>query len=60
MTSLPPDAYGPAVASETHENPRCWQCGRRLAEYLTEPFSLRCGRCKAQNRKGDTLILVTT
>jgi hypothetical protein len=26
----------------------CWRCGRRIAEHLTVPFSLRCIRCGAQ------------
>jgi len=34
----------------TVQYPRCWRCNRSLAEYLTAPWSLRCHRCKAQNK----------
>jgi len=33
--------------------PSCWRCGRTLAEWLSRPWSLRCQRCKAPNRRGD-------
>ena len=26
---------------------RCTGCGRRLAQYATPPYSIRCYRCKA-------------
>jgi len=43
-TAEPP----PASATIDHE-PRCWRCGRRLAEYISRPWSLRCQKCKAPN-----------
>ena len=30
---------------------RCWRCGRKLAELLTPPYYLQCGKCKARNRE---------
>ena len=34
--------------------PRCWRCGRILAERLARPWSMRCSRsrCKAENARG--------
>ena len=29
--------------------PRCWRCDRKLADYLTRPWSRKCKRCKAPN-----------
>ena len=31
-----------------HE-PRCWKCRKKLANYLTRPWDISCGRCKAKN-----------
>jgi len=25
--------------------PRCWRCGRRLADVLTRPWAITCPRC---------------
>ena len=33
----------------TDQRPRCWRCGRVLAEKLTRPWELKCSRCKAAN-----------
>ena len=33
----------------TDQRPRCWRCGRVLAELLTRPWELSCSRCKAAN-----------
>jgi len=61
MDAVPDAAYGAGVdLRRTTFDPRCWRCGRRLAEYLTEPFSIRCQRCKAANRAGVTLSSSTT
>ncbi len=32
----------------TDESPRCWSCGRKLAERATRPWTIRC-RCKEVN-----------
>jgi hypothetical protein len=37
----------PAVAVD--QAPRCWRCGRKLAEYLARPWLIVCQRCKAKN-----------
>ncbi len=48
------DAAASAEAAPvTDMAPRCWRCGRTLAEWLSRPWSLRCQRCKAANRRGD-------
>lgn len=43
--------YGPVAApvAKTNHDPRCHACQRRLAEYLTAPYSIRCQRCGEQN-----------
>lgn len=41
--------YGDA-AERTDMRPLCANCGRRLAEYLTPPYSIRCPKCHTQNR----------
>jgi hypothetical protein len=38
-------------ARATDEAPRCWRCGRKLAELVSRPWSIRCRRCHAQNRQ---------
>lgn len=43
----------------TVQRPRCWNCSRVMAEYLTPPWSLRCHRCKAQNRSEQAEIDLT-
>jgi len=40
---------------KTDRKPQCEVCGRTLAEYLTQPYSLRCKRCGAQNVKPERL-----
>ena len=35
---------------EVDENPLCWSCGRKLADYATRPWRMRCSRCKALMR----------
>jgi hypothetical protein len=42
------DVYGRGAS--TDEAPRCWRCSRLLAELVTRPWSIRCGRCKATNK----------
>lgn len=32
-------------------SPRCTACARILAGYVTRPWSIRCQRCKTENRK---------
>lgn len=45
--------YGVGVAeARCHPAPRCHRCQRQFAAYLTEPYSLRCPRCKATNAAG--------
>ena len=36
-------------AVATDQRPRCWRCGRVLAEKLTRPWELKCSRCRAAN-----------
>ena len=31
--------------------PRCWRCGKKLANYLTRPWDMACVRCKARNSR---------
>jgi phage FluMu protein Com len=33
--------------------PRCWKCRKLLAEKVTRPWVIRCGRCKAENTEAD-------
>jgi tRNA(Ile2) C34 agmatinyltransferase TiaS len=33
---------------EVDTNPTCQHCGRRVAEYLGLPWSLRCPECRKQ------------
>jgi exosome complex RNA-binding protein Csl4 len=42
------NAYG-VVASD--EKPRCWRCGKLLAEEVTRPWTITCVRCKATNMR---------
>ena len=30
----------------TDNRPRCGQCNKLMAELLTRPWKIRCGRCK--------------
>jgi phage FluMu protein Com len=41
------DLYGRSLGDE---RPRCWRCQRLLAELVTRPWAIRCGRCKALNQ----------
>jgi len=54
LADAAPSGYGDevAVADRVHHWPRCGRCNRVLAEYITEPFSIRCKSCKFQNRAG--------
>lgn len=45
------DPYGRGVS--VHVAPRCWRCNRQLAVLLSEPYVVRCPRCKADNRAGE-------
>jgi phage FluMu protein Com len=36
--------------------PRCKGCGKLLAEKVTRPWVIRCGRCKVTNRSEDRTI----
>ena len=29
--------------------PRCWRCGKKLANFLGRPWDINCVRCKAKN-----------
>jgi phage FluMu protein Com len=31
------------------QKPKCWRCGRLLAEYVARPWRFNCPRCKAEN-----------
>ena len=44
----------------TDNDPRCWRCGRVLAEYMSRPWSKRCHRCKAENRSEPAEISLTS
>ena len=52
------DAVAPArrkVPTTEHDTaadqgPRCWRCGRKLAIFVTRPWVIVCGRCKARNQ----------
>lgn len=46
------------VASDL--NPRCRCCGKLLAEKVTRPWIIRCGRCKTPNTGEDRTAPVTT
>lgn len=45
---IPAAAYG---GPRTVYAPKC-SCGRRLAGYLTEPWSIKCPRCGEMNVAG--------
>jgi phage FluMu protein Com len=38
------------VAAETQvdHKPKCWRCGKLLAEYVARPWRFTCPRCKAE------------
>jgi ribosomal protein S27AE len=42
------DAYNGGPVKD--EMPRCWRCGRLLAEIVTRYWRIRCSRCKALNQ----------
>lgn len=37
---------------EVDTRPTCQHCGRRVAEYLAVPWSLRCPECRKQATSG--------
>jgi phage FluMu protein Com len=39
--------------------PRCKQCGKLLAEKVTRPWVIRCGRCKTTNSGDDRTMPAT-
>jgi phage FluMu protein Com len=43
------DAYG--QGERTAERPRCWRCNKLLAEVVSAPWQITCGRCKALNKE---------
>lgn len=43
-------ADAPVKEAVTDYDPSCWRCGRVIAEYASRPWSIRCRRCKAENR----------
>ncbi len=45
-----PDVFGGGPTAD--ELPRCWRCGRLMAEMVTRPWRIKCGRCKAINQAG--------
>lgn len=34
---------------QTDQEPRCWRCRKKLAEYLSRPWEIICQRCHAVN-----------
>lgn len=48
-TPSPPRPPQPVI----DERPHCWRCDRALCEYAARPWSIRCRRCKAQNKSKD-------
>jgi phage FluMu protein Com len=36
--------------------PRCSACGKKLAERLTRPWTIKCVRCKATNARGSARV----
>jgi hypothetical protein len=47
--SAPQPAPRPRIKAMIDEAPRCWRCGRRLADYVGRPWKLVCQRCRAAN-----------
>ncbi len=39
------------AAPVVDRQPRCWNCNKKLANYLTRPWDINCVRCKAKNRR---------
>lgn len=46
-----PSGRQPAVPMEPH----CGNCGKRLAGYVTAPWSIRCPACKTVNFGGEII-----
>ncbi len=36
-------------AQVVDREPRCWRCGKKLAESVGRPWQITCMRCKAKN-----------
>lgn len=45
-TSRPQPTLAPPPVDQA---PRCWRCGRKLAEHVGRPWKLVCHKCKARN-----------
>jgi phage FluMu protein Com len=38
-----------AAPPTVDQKPKCWRCGKLLAEYVSRPWKFVCPRCKAPN-----------
>jgi phage FluMu protein Com len=48
------DAYGEGI--RTDKQVRCWRCNKLLAESVTQPWLIKCTRCKATNQQGELVV----
>lgn len=54
LRSVSVTGYNGKEATVDHY-PRCWNCGRPLAAYMSRPWSIRCSHhgCKQENRSAN-------
>lgn len=44
------DLYGRAAVTDV--KPTCWKCGWPVAWYATQPWKIKCRRCRSDNVGG--------
>lgn len=47
------DVFATKVTTKPDDvDPRCWQCGHKLARILSRPWVIDCPACKYRNQRG--------